>query len=57
MLKSIDLINLVKLLSSLRQSDRVYEDPCACDLVEGLLQKQGSRQSVKTQQDFCNVGS
>ena len=50
-------MNLVKLLPSLNQSDRVYEDPCACDLVEGLLQKQGSRQSVKTRQDFCNVGS
>lgn len=55
--KSIDFMDLVKLLSSSRRSDRVYQDQCACDLVEELLQKQCSRQSVKTQRDFYSVGS
>ena len=58
MLKSIDLMDLVKLLSSSRRSDRVYyQGKWVHDLAEKLLQKQGSRISRLTTNSVLSVFS
>ena len=47
MLKGMEFGNLLHLLSSSRQFDRVYQGGFAKDSVEGLFQRQASRRSVK----------